>query len=92
MPQAFLKLMSWSALGLGLLVRGTGASALLRCVTMLGVALLVCALMLVLDIWRVLEQHEVEGALLCLGVLLPAGLPLAWKASLMASKLQLKKV
>jgi len=73
--------LSWGALGFWFLRRGVGVEALLKCCAMFGLALVVSSVMLVLDILRVLEHHQVEMALWGLGGGLPAGVFLILKTS-----------
>ncbi|GLO12550.1 hypothetical protein PPUJ20028_11310 [Pseudomonas putida] len=81
--------MAWGALGLWLLLRGAGVEALYRCCAMFGLALTISSIMLVLDIFRVLEHWQVEMGLLLFGVMLPGAVVLTFKASLNASKIDL---
>ncbi|MEN5239326.1 MULTISPECIES: hypothetical protein [Pseudomonas] len=76
-----LTALAWSVLGLWLLMSGVGVAALLRCCAMFGVALLINGLMLMLDIWRVLDHAQVEAGLLAVGVVLPIMLMLIYKTS-----------
>lgn len=81
-----LSALGWGALGLRQLLRGTGIGALLRCCGLFAVALLFNGVMLVLDIQRVLEHHQVESILLFGGVLLPGIVLLMYRAGFIASK------
>ncbi|MEN5036787.1 hypothetical protein [Pseudomonas sp. TWI929] len=74
--------MAWGAAGLWLLLRGAGVEALYRCCAMFGLALTISSVMLVLDIFRVLEHWQVELGLLLLGVLLPCVIVLTFRAGL----------
>ncbi|MFJ4457214.1 hypothetical protein ACIP1G_25460 [Pseudomonas sp. NPDC089392] len=78
--------MAWGAVGLWLLQRGAGVEALYRCCAMFGLALMISSVMLVLDIFRVLEHWQVELGLMLLGVLLPCVVVLTFKAGLNSSK------
>jgi len=87
-----LTALAWGALGFGYLLRSTDAQALCKCCAMFGLALAINAVVLVLDIFRVIAHHEVELILLIVGMLLPAIMFLTLKAALFASKLNLKKL
>ncbi|MDF9618822.1 hypothetical protein P5705_14315 [Pseudomonas entomophila] len=76
-----LTALAWGLLGMRFLLRDTTATGLLKCCAMFGVAVAIKAVMLVLDIWRVLEHHQVERLLMVLGGLLPGALLLIWKTS-----------
>ena len=73
--------LAWGALGLHFLQRGIGIEELVKCCAMFGLALAVSSVMLVLDILRVLEHHQVEIALWGLGGVLPASVFLISKTS-----------
>ncbi|WP_343595986.1 hypothetical protein [Pseudomonas sp.] len=87
-----LTALAWGALGFGFLLRGTDAQALYKCCAMFGLALAINAVVLVLDIFRVIPHHEVELILLIFGMLLPALIFLTYKAALIASKINLKNL
>jgi hypothetical protein len=82
--------LAWAALGFFFLLRGLDVQALYRCCAMFGLALAISAVMLVLDILRILEHHQVEMALLIFGMLLPVSIILTFKANYWLSKLALK--
>ncbi len=87
-----LTALAWGALGFGFLLRGTDAQALYKCCAMFGLALTINAVVLVLDIFRVIPHHEVELILLVFGMLVPVGVYLTFKAAFMVGKLNLKKL
>ncbi|MGE8114961.1 hypothetical protein [Pseudomonas sp. NPDC086566] len=87
-----LTALAWGALGFGFLLRSSDAQALYKCCAMLGLALAINAVMLVLDIFRVIPHHEVELVLLMLGMLLPMVIFLTFKAIFFVSKTNLKKL
>ncbi|HGA2318555.1 TPA: hypothetical protein ACIRVE_003133 [Pseudomonas putida] len=72
---------AWGALGFGFLLRGNDVQALYKCCAMFGLALAINAVVLVLDIFRVIPHHQVELILLMFGVLLPALIFLTYKAA-----------
>ncbi|MBC3477949.1 hypothetical protein [Pseudomonas taiwanensis] len=84
--------MAWGALGLWLLLRGAGVEALYKCCSMFGLALTISSIMLVLDIFRVIEHWQVEAGLLLFGGLLPCLLALTFKATLNANRIDLNKL
>ncbi|MFJ7788633.1 hypothetical protein [Pseudomonas sp. NPDC096925] len=84
--------LAWGAVGLWLLLRGTGAPALYKCCAMFGLILAIGSIMLVLDILRVLENWQVESGLLLFGVLLPCVLALTFKTSHGGRKINLNKL
>lgn len=87
-----LTALAWGALGFGFLLRGTDAQALYKCCAMFGLALAINAVVLVLDIFRVIPHHEVELILLIFGMLLPALIFLTYKAALIVNKINLKNL
>ncbi|CAK14528.1 hypothetical protein [Pseudomonas entomophila] len=78
--------LAWGMLGVRFLLLDLSATALLRCFAMFGLAMAINAGMLMLDIRRVLEHHQVELLLVVLGGLLPGALMLIWKARSTLSK------
>ncbi|WP_236237141.1 MULTISPECIES: hypothetical protein [Pseudomonas] len=85
-----LTALAWAALGFFLLLRGLDLQALYRCCAMFGLALAINAVMLVLDILRILEHHQVELALLVIGMALPLSIILTFKANSFVNKRALK--
>jgi len=85
-----LSALACAALGFFFLLRGLDLQALYRCCAMFGLALATSAVMLVLDIFRVLEHHQVEMALLVFGMALPVSVVLTLKASYLLSRLDPK--
>ncbi|CAI3807520.1 hypothetical protein GLGCALEP_04701 [Pseudomonas sp. MM221] len=83
---------AWVALGLWLLLQGEGVEALYRCCAMFGLALMISSIMLVLDIFRLIEHWQVEAGLVLFGVLLPCLIALTFKASFNVGKLYLNKL
>ncbi|WP_449434188.1 hypothetical protein [Pseudomonas putida] len=82
--------MAWGALALGFLLRGVGAQALYKGCAMFVVTLAISVVLLLLDILRVLEHHQVELALLLFGMLLPCALMLTLKATNTLARMNLK--
>jgi hypothetical protein len=87
-----LTALAWGALGFGFLLRSADAQALYKCCAMFGLALVINATVLVLDIFRVIPHHEVELILLGFGMALPSALFLTYKAVLVLSKIGLKRL
>ncbi|MDZ3993112.1 hypothetical protein [Pseudomonas sp. Teo4] len=87
-----LAVMAWSALGLWILLRGTGSWARYGGFALLGLTLTICSVMLVLDILRVLEHRQVEWGLLIFGMFLPATIMLTIKAGSIVSRFDLKRL
>jgi hypothetical protein len=81
-----LAALAWGVLGVRFLLHDTTAKGLIKCFAMLGVAMVINLVMLMLDIWRVLEHHQVEFLLMMLGGLLPGGLMLIWKVSCLSGR------
>ncbi|WP_248919301.1 hypothetical protein [Pseudomonas entomophila] len=81
-----LTALAWGMLGVRFLLLDLSSTALLRCFAMFGAAMMINAGMLMLDIRRVLEHHQVELLLVVLGGLLPGALMLIFKASSTLSK------
>ncbi|MGJ7551448.1 hypothetical protein [Pseudomonas alloputida] len=87
-----LTALAWGALGFGFLLRSADAQALYKCCAMFGLALAINAVVLVLDIVRVIPHHEVELILLVFGMALPSAIFLTYKAASSLSKISLKKL
>ncbi len=79
-------------MGLWLLLRGAGVEALYKGCAMFGLALIISSIMLVLDIFRVIEHWQVEAGLLLFGVLLPCLVALTFKATSNGSRIDLNKL
>ncbi|MEG0244746.1 hypothetical protein D3C76_1627490 [compost metagenome] len=84
--------MAWVSLGFCFLLRGVDVQALYKGCAMFGVALTISVVMLVVDIMRMLEHHQVEMALVIVGMVLPVMVVLTFKASSLLSKPSLKRM
>lgn len=78
--------LAWGALGLYFLLQGTGFGALIRCCGMFAIALSINGVMLLLDIRRTLDHHQVEAILWLAGVALPCLLLLTCRTGFVSGK------
>jgi|GEM_PF-915464 len=83
---------AWVSLGFGFLLSGIDVQALYKGCAMFGVALTISVVMLVVDILQMLEHHQVEMALVIVGIILPAGVILTYKASYLLGRFSPKSL